>query len=121
MPFLLITSFLLIFSNVALVFGHKSTCKYIKKFIQCYVVFFKNNFLHFFLIVKLFEERVTESHRKNEGEREIQRQREKEREEREILLRERKKKRLGREKRESKRNTRAVRKLLRHLLSLSTL
>lgn len=47
-----------------------------------------------FLIVKLFEERVTESHRKIEGQREIQRQREKEREEREILLRERKKKRL---------------------------
>lgn len=94
MPFLLITSFLLIFSNVALVFGHKSTCKYIKKFIQCYVVFFKIISCIIFLIVKLFEERVTESHRKIEGEREIQRQREKEREEREILLRERKKKRL---------------------------
>lgn len=50
----------------------------------------------FFLIVKLFEERVTESHRKIEGEREIQRQtkRKRKRREREILLRERKKKRL---------------------------
>lgn len=49
-----------------------------------------------FLIVKLFEERVTESHRKIEGEREIQRQtkRKRKRREREILLRERKKKRL---------------------------
>lgn len=46
----------------------------------------------FFLIVKLFEERVTESHRKIEGEREIQRQtkRKRKRREREILLRERK-------------------------------
>lgn len=55
--------------------------------------FFKIISCIIFLIVKLFEERVTESHRKIEGEREIQRQREKEREEREIL-RERKKKRL---------------------------
>lgn len=54
--------------------------------------FLKINSYIIFLIVKLFEERVTESHRKIEGEREIQRQ--KEREEREILLRERKKKRL---------------------------
>lgn len=101
MPFLLITSFLLIFSNVALVFGHKSTCKYIKKFIQCYVVFFKNNFLHFFLIVKLFEERVTESHRKIEGEREIQRQTEKKKEkrERDIIEREKKEETMKRKKR----------------------
>lgn len=95
----MITSFLLIFSNVALVFGHKSTCKYIKKFIQCYVVFFKKNSCIIFLIVKLFEERVTESHRKIEGEREIQRQREKEREERDIIEREKKEETMKRKKR----------------------
>lgn len=58
--------------------------------------FFKIISCIIFLIVKLFEERVTESHRKIEGEREIQRQtkRKRKRREREILLRERKKKRL---------------------------
>lgn len=52
-----------------------------------------------FLIVKLFEERITESHRKIEGEREIQRQREKEREERDIIEREKKEETMKRKKR----------------------
>lgn len=59
-----------------------------------------------FLIVKLFEERVTESHRKIEGEREIQRQREKEREERERYYWEREKRRDYEEKKEKVREIR---------------
>lgn len=55
----------------------------------------------FFLIVKLFEERVTESHRKIEGEREIQRQtkRKRKRRERDIIEREKKEETMKRKKR----------------------